>query len=312
MSYKIVLQPGELNDANRDYLPKAIKGSRMVVNENGNNSQVYPARLTEYVEDILGDGIRDVWYEYVPESYDSGKKTPLVFSMHGGLMTGWGQCIYTSWSLVAEKEGFLCVFPNASANKMWMIECDDEKMDEITTSEKLAGSGVPALNRPTGSVPEFHDVRLVMKLLEDKLPLQHITVMVQKEVADRMQTGPGSKDYGALSLAVQYYAKPYIVANVPPNCFMPRPAVGSAVIRLTRHEKPPVSVRDPQFMFKLIRASFNQRRKTLQNGLHNSGELQIPKEKVVQALEQMGLPTSVRGEKLDLSQFARLSDLLME
>ena len=129
MSYKIVLQPGELNDANRDYLPKAIKGSRMVVNENGNNSQVYPARLTEYVEDILGDGIRDVWYEYVPESYDSGKKTPLVFSMHGGLMTGWGQCIYTSWSLVAEKEGFLCVFPNASANKMWMIECDDEKMD---------------------------------------------------------------------------------------------------------------------------------------------------------------------------------------
>ena len=123
MSYKIVLQPGELNDANRDYLPKAIKGSRMVVNENGNNSQVYPARLTEYVEDILGDGIRDVWYEYVPESYDSGKKTPLVFSMHGGLMTGWGQCIYTSWSLVAEKEGFLCVFPNASANKMWMIEC---------------------------------------------------------------------------------------------------------------------------------------------------------------------------------------------
>ena len=182
MSYKIVLQPGELNDANRDYLPKAIKGSRMVVNENGNNSQVYPARLTEHVEDILGDGIRDVWYEYVPESYDSGKKTPLVFSMHGGLMTGWGQCIYTSWSLVAEKEGFLCVFPNASANKMWMIECDDEKMDEITTSEKLAGSGVPALNRPTGSVPEFHDVRLVMKVLErmrEKYNIDETRVYIQ-------------------------------------------------------------------------------------------------------------------------------------
>ena len=136
--------------------------------------------------------------------------------------------------------------------------------------------------------------------------------MVQKEVADRMQTGPGSKDYGALSLAVQYYAEPYIVANVPPNCFMPRPAVGSAVIRLTRYEKKPVEVKDPAFMFKLIRASFNQRRKTLQNGLHNSSELQLPKEKVVQALEEMGLPAAVRGEKLDLAQFARLADLLCE
>ena len=162
------------------------------------------------------------------------------------------------------------------------------------------------------NLPYYITTPIIMGLFESEVPLSSITVMVQKEVADRMQTGPGSKDYGALSLAVQYYAKPYIVANVPPNCFMPRPAVGSAVIRLTRHEKPPVSVRHPQFMFNLIRASFNQRRKTLQNGLHNSGELQIPKEKVVQALEQMGLPASVRGEKLDLSQFARLSDLLME
>lgn len=166
MLQKIVLQPGDLNDENRDYLPEAIKGSRMVVNENGNNSLVYPARLTEHTEDILGDGVRDVWYEYVPERYDPGKKTPLVFSMHGGLMTGWGQCIYTSWSLVAEKEGFICVFPNASANGMWMIECDEENLDEITTQEQLPDPGVPALNRPAGSVPEFHDVRLVMKLLE--------------------------------------------------------------------------------------------------------------------------------------------------
>lgn len=200
MSYKIVLQPGELNDANRDYLPKAIKGSRMVVNENGNNSQVYPARLTEHVEDILGDGIRDVWYEYVPESYDSGKKTPLVFSMHGGLMTGWGQCIYTSWSLVAEKEGFLCVFPNASANKMWMIECDDEKMDEITTREKLAGSGIPALNRPTGSVPEFHDVRLVMKLLErmrEKYNIDETRVYIQGMSMGNAMTSQVARYMGA-------------------------------------------------------------------------------------------------------------------
>ena len=162
------------------------------------------------------------------------------------------------------------------------------------------------------NLPYYITTPIIMGLFESDVPLSSITVMVQKEVADRMQTGPGSKDYGALSLAVQYYAKPYIVANVPPNCFMPRPTVGSAVIRLTRHEKKPVEVKDAKFMFKLIRASFNQRRKTLQNGLHNSGELQIPKEKVVKALEEMGLPASIRGEKLDLAQFARLADLLME
>lgn len=163
MERKIILQPGELNDENRDYLPAAIKGSRMVVNENGNNSQVYPARLTEYTGDLVGDGIQDVWYEYVPESYDPEKKTPLVFSMHGGLMNGWGQCVYTSWSLVAEKEGFICVFPNASANGMWMIECDSATVNQITTT---SDPGVPILNRPTGTVDQFHDVRFVMKLLE--------------------------------------------------------------------------------------------------------------------------------------------------
>ena len=162
------------------------------------------------------------------------------------------------------------------------------------------------------NLPYYITTPIIMGLFESDVPLSSITVMVQKEVADRMQTGPGSKGYGALSLAVQYYAKPYIAANVPPNCFIPRPAVGSAVIRLTRHEKPPVDVRDPKFMFRLIRASFNQRRKTLQNGLHNAADLQIPKEKVVKALEEMGLPASVRGEKLDLKQFARLADLLGE
>jgi 16S rRNA (adenine1518-N6/adenine1519-N6)-dimethyltransferase len=134
--------------------------------------------------------------------------------------------------------------------------------------------------------------------------------MVQKEVADRMQTGPGSKDYGALSLAVQYYAEPYIVANVPPNCFMPRPNVGSAVIRLTSHEKPPVEVEDEKLMFKLIRASFNQRRKTLANGLNNSPEIQLPKDVIIEAIEQLGKGASVRGEALTLEEFAKLSNII--
>lgn len=161
------------------------------------------------------------------------------------------------------------------------------------------------------NLPYYITTPIIMGLFESEVPLQSVTVMVQKEVADRMQSGPGSKDYGALSLAVGYYAKPYIAAYVPPNCFMPRPAVGSAVIRLARHQQAPVEVKDPAFMFKLIRASFNQRRKTLQNGLHNSGDLQLSKEKVAQALLSMELPLSVRGEKLTLAQFARLSDLLM-
>ena len=135
--------------------------------------------------------------------------------------------------------------------------------------------------------------------------------MVQKEVADRMQTGPGSKDYGALSLAVQYYAEPYIVANVPPNCFMPRPKVGSAVIRLTRYEKPPVKVSDERLMFDIIRASFNQRRKTLANGLNNSDKLDFSKEAIMKAIECLGKGSGVRGEALALSDFARLTDFLI-
>ena len=135
-----------------------------------------------------------------------------------------------------------------------------------------------------------------------------MTVMVQKEVADRMQAGPGTKDYGALSLAVQYYAKPYIAANVPPNCFIPRPNVGSAVIRLTRHEKPPVQTRDPRLMFALIRAGFNQRRKTLKNSLDNWGGLSFTKEQIGQGIESLGMGPSVRGEALSLEQFAALAD----
>ena len=161
------------------------------------------------------------------------------------------------------------------------------------------------------NLPYYITTPIIMGLFENHVPLDNLTVMVQKEVADRMKVGPGTKDYGALSLAVQYYAKPYIVANVPCNCFMPRPNVDSAVIRLTRHEKPPVEVGDEQLMFKLIRAAFNQRRKTLVNAVTNCGELDFSKEQVQKALETVGLSPTVRGEALYLDQFAKLTDALL-
>ena len=160
------------------------------------------------------------------------------------------------------------------------------------------------------NLPYYITTPIIMGLFESHVPLKSITVMVQKEVADRMQVGPGTKDYGALSLAVQYYAKPEIVANVPPNCFIPRPNVGSAVIRLTRYDAPPVEVKDEKLMFALVRASFNQRRKTLVNGLSNAPELNLNKEKITQALQEMGLPATIRGEALTLEQFAQLSNIL--
>ena len=159
------------------------------------------------------------------------------------------------------------------------------------------------------NLPYYITTPIIMGLFENEVPVESITVMVQKEVADRMQTGPGNKDYGALSLAVQYYADPYIVANVPPNCFMPRPKVGSAVIRLTCHQEKPVQV-DEKLMFNIIRASFNQRRKTLANGLKNAATLDFTKEEVEAAIDALGKGASVRGETLTLEEFARLSDLL--
>lgn len=162
------------------------------------------------------------------------------------------------------------------------------------------------------NLPYYITTPIIMGLFESHVPVDSITVMVQKEVADRMQTGPGSKDYGALSLAVQYYAKPEIVANVPPNCFMPRPKVGSAVIRLTRHQNPPVTAKDEKLMFRIIRASFNQRRKTLANGLKNSQELNYTKEQVEAAITECGLPLNIRGETLTLEQFAKLSDIFSD
>lgn len=162
------------------------------------------------------------------------------------------------------------------------------------------------------NLPYYITTPIIMGLFESHVPLESITVMVQKEVAQRMQALPGTKDYGALSLAVQYYAEPYLAANVPPNCFMPRPNVGSAVIRLTSYEHPRVSVRDEALMFRIIRASFNQRRKTLQNGLNNSPEITASKERIAEAIASLGLPASVRGETLTLEQFAALADVLAE
>ena len=162
------------------------------------------------------------------------------------------------------------------------------------------------------NLPYYITTPIIMGLFEEDVPVESITVMVQKEVADRMQTGPGSKDYGALSLAVQYYASPYIVANVPPNCFMPRPKVGSAVIRLSRHEKPPVNVKDSRLMFRIIRASFNQRRKTLVNGLKNAQDLNFTKEEIERAVSACGFPVGIRGEALTLQNFADLANCLSE
>ena len=160
------------------------------------------------------------------------------------------------------------------------------------------------------NLPYYITTPIIMGLFESHVPIDNITVMVQKEVADRMKVGPGSKDYGALSLAVQYYAKPYLVANVPANCFIPRPNVDSAVIRLTRHEEPVVHVEDETLMFNIIRASFNQRRKTLQNGLKNSGLFPLSKEDIVASIVEAGLPETVRGEALTLEQFAELANIM--
>ena len=195
----------------------------------------------------------------------------------------------------------------AEYDNVTIINDDILKVD-INRIVQEKNNGQPI--KVVANLPYYITTPIIMGLFESHVPLKSITIMVQKEVADRMQVGPGTKDYGALSLAVQYYAKPEIVANVPPNCFIPRPNVGSAVIRLTRHDVPPVEVKDEAYMFALIRASFNQRRKTLLNGLTNAGNLGVTKEQITAALEQMGFPATIRGEALTLEQFGELSNIL--
>ena len=195
-------------------------------------------------------------------------------------------------------------FPNAE-----VIQDDILKVDIAELAAERNG-GRPI--KVVANLPYYITTPIIMSLFEHDVPLALVTVMVQKEVAERMQAGPGSKDYGALSLAVQYYADPYIVANVPPNCFMPRPNVGSAVIRLTRHKVPPVQVEDEKLMFQMIRASFNQRRKTLVNGLNHSPEMTLTKEQITKAVEGLGKGAGVRGEALTLEQFAKLSNTIYQ
>lgn len=197
----------------------------------------------------------------------------------------------------------------ADYDNVKVIHADVLSLDlEKLVQEENGGRSIKVV----ANLPYYITTPIIMALFEQHVPLANVTVMVQKEVAARMKSGPGSKDYGALSLAVQYYAEPYIVANVPCNCFMPRPNVDSAVIRLTRYEEPPVQVKDEKMLFKIIRASFNQRRKTLQNGLNNSSELNFTKDQIAAAIAEAGFSPSVRGEALTLEQFAKLTDILLK
>ena len=207
-------------------------------------------------------------------------------------------------ALIPILEDTLSEYENVAILNEDILKVDIRKLAE----ERNQGRPIKVV----ANLPYYITTPIIMGLFEEEVPVESITVMVQKEVADRMQTGPGSKDYGALSLAVQYYASPYIVANVPPNCFMPRPKVGSAVIRLSRHEKPPVDVKDPRLMFRIIRASFNQRRKTLVNGLKNAQDLDFTKEEIERAVSACGFPAGIRGEALTLQNFADLANCLSE
>lgn len=195
----------------------------------------------------------------------------------------------------------------AGYENVTVLHSDILKVDLASLIAENRGEGAV---RVVANLPYYITTPILMNLLEQNLPVDSITVMVQKEVAERMQALPGSKDYGALSLAVQYYARPYLAANVPPNCFMPRPKVGSAVIRLDRYEIPPVSVEDSRWMFRLIRASFNQRRKTLVNGLRGDESLGLSREEIESALRELGMSENIRGEKLSLAEFAALADAL--
>ena len=205
-------------------------------------------------------------------------------------------------NLIPILEDTLSAYENVTVINEDILKVDIRKLAD----EKNHGNPIKVV----ANLPYYITTPIIMELFESHVPLANVTVMVQKEVADRMKAEPGTKDYGALSLAVQYYAKPYIAAFVPPNCFMPRPNVGSAVIRLDCLARVPVEVHNEKLMFRLIRASFNQRRKTLQNGIANSAELSFTKEQAARAIEQAGFDVRIRGEKLGLEEFARLADEL--
>lgn len=205
-------------------------------------------------------------------------------------------------NLIPILEDTLSAYDNVEVLNDDILKVDIKALAE----ERNAGKPIKVV----ANLPYYITTPIIMGLFESHVPIDSITIMVQKEVADRMQEGPGSKEYGALSLAVQYYAHPEIVVNVPPSCFMPQPKVGSAVIRLTRHSQPPVDVENETLMFQIIRASFNQRRKTLANGLNNFPGLNLSKETIQQCIEELGVPVTVRGEALSLEQFARLSNII--
>lgn len=196
----------------------------------------------------------------------------------------------------------------ADYDNVTILNEDILKVDINQIVEQHGGKSIKVV----ANLPYYITTPIIMALFEKHVPLQSVTIMVQKEVADRMRVGPGTKDYGALSLAVQYYAKPEIITRVPAACFMPKPNVDSTVIRLTRYEEPPVETADEAWLFAVIRASFNQRRKTLANGLANAGILGVSRQQVEETLVSMGLPAAVRGEALTLEQFAELSDRLLD
>lgn len=224
-----------------------------------------------------------------------GTMTQLLCEQAGGVAA-----VEIDTNLIPILKETLAEYDNVTIINEDILKVDIKKLVE----EKNGGKPIKVV----ANLPYYITTPIIMGLFESNVPIDSITVMVQKEVADRMQVGPGTKDYGALSLAVQYYSKPQVVINVPPECFIPRPNVGSAVIRLTRYKEPPVKVRDEKLMFKLIRASFNQRRKTLANGLNNSPEINFSKEEITAAIESLHKGPSIRGEALTLSEFAALSD----
>ncbi len=207
-------------------------------------------------------------------------------------------------ALIPILEDTLSSYDNVTVRNEDILKVDINKL----VQDKNNGKPIKIV----ANLPYYITTPIIMGLFEAHVPVENITVMVQKEVAERMQAVPGGKDYGALSLAVQYYAKPYIAANVPPNCFMPRPGVGSAVIRLSLHKDQPVKVKDERLLFRIIRESFNQRRKTLVNGLNNGTEVKLPKETIAEAISELGVSPTIRGEALTLEQFARLSDIIYD